>query len=96
MGESGGIKLIKLKFKTIWVLFTFPCLPHGLTKLNIAHVAEDVPFYRFTDLSTDITILPPTITDLKLNCVNVLDFFFNREKLAVTVQKAEKPIGYCN
>lgn len=96
LGDDGAVKTAKLNLqfqRKIAVPFEFFCSLRGLSTLHVGYHDPTIAFYRYYTETCDLSALPPTLTDLKFQCLNPLELFYNRHSLALTIEDIPKANG---
>jgi hypothetical protein len=93
LGAYGGVNTLNMHFdeeRNILAPFGFAGCFAKLHHLNLRQMHYYALFYRKLDTYSDLTSLPRTLVSLTITSREVLDLFFNRHELALTVSVDEE------
>ena len=93
LGAYGGVNTLNMRFeeeRNLLAPFGFAGCFAQLRHLKLRQIHSNAFFYRKLDPYSDLASLPRTLVSLTITSRQVLDLFFNRHELALTVSVDEE------
>jgi hypothetical protein len=94
MSILGGVRSLNIDLKffgSVGVPFGFAGNFPRLESLKINAYISFYSFNRYLDASTDLTSLPRTLTKISIFSINALEMFYNRDELALNMDRLYYP-----